>query len=333
MARATPTAVGRVDPSPLAMLGFAVLVWGTTPRMTAVGADHTESITLTMLRAAPTAAFLLLALPVLRYRMPQGRRAWLATATSGVLMVPVFLGGLTEAIIRAGPGNAIVLVNTAPFFVALLGRLFLRERVSLQTVAGLVVGFAGIVLVVWSQLGDAGGSDLGIGVACALAAALGWAAGTVIVKEQVAREPATDLIGLTTGQFVVGGAILLGVAFSVDGAGATDWSSAELWLSVVYISIVGCGLATLAYFGALRRLTATQVTAWTLLSPIVAVLVEIGLGNVPGAITLVGMVVTIAGVGIVSLAPAGQPDNPVADDVAATSTRPAVATPTSEEQG
>jgi drug/metabolite transporter (DMT)-like permease len=288
----------------LVLLSIPVIVWGTTPRVTAVAGPHTDPIMLTALRAAPTAVFLLLLLPVLRYRMPRGRRAWFWTAASGVLMVTVFLGGFTEAIIRAGPGNAVVLASTSPFFVVLLSRLLLGERVPLQALGGLVVGFAGIILVVWSQLGgDTGGIDLAIGIAFALAAAFGWAAGTLMVKQLVVRDPETDLTGLTTGQYLVGGPLLLILAFGIEGTGGTDWSSGELWLSVAYISIVGGAIATLAYFGALKRLSATRVTAWMLLSPVVAVLLEIILGNIPEAIVLVGMAVTIAGVAMVNLAP------------------------------
>jgi drug/metabolite transporter (DMT)-like permease len=259
---------------------------------------------LTAFRAVPSALFLLLLIPVLRYRLPAGGRAWLWTAGSGLLMVTVFLGGFTEAIIRAGPGNAVVLVSTSPFFLVLLGRMLLGARVSLAALAGLVIGFAGIVLVVWSQLGDGtGGTDLAIGIGFALAAAFGWAAGTLMVKQLVIRDPQTDLIGLTTGQFLIGGIVLLVLAFAIEGAASTDWSSTELWLSVAYISIVGCAIATLAYFGALKRLAATRVVAWTLLSPVVAVLLEIALGNMPEPIVLLGMAVTITGVAIVTVAP------------------------------
>ena len=286
------------------LLGVAVVTWGCAARVTAVGSPHTTALEYTALRAAPTAILMLLALPILRYRMPRGRALWVGGVVCGLLMVTVFLLGFTEAIVRAGPGTAVVLASTPPFFVAIIGRMFLHERVSLQTAAGLVIGFIGVVLIVSTQLGTKGSAgSMAVGMALALAASLGWAIGTLLIKDLLTRLPDTDVLGLTTQQYVVGGAVLLAIGFGSDGTGSTEWSSSDLWLSIAFTSIVASAIATLAYFGALRRLSATTTTAWTFLSPVIAVLLEIVLGHTPRPIVLIGMVVTIAGVAIVNWAP------------------------------
>jgi drug/metabolite transporter (DMT)-like permease len=292
------------DLYPTLLLAFAVVVWGCTPRVTAVAGPHAGALTLTMLRAVPTAVVLLAALPFVRGRLPRDRDAWLWTAVSGLLMVTVFLGGFTEAIIHAGPGNAIVLASTAPFWVVLLGRVFLGERPSAAAVAGLTAGFAGVILIVWSQLGgDAGGGELAAGMGLALAAALGWGVGILVVKDLLTRRPDVDGVGLTTGQYVVGGIVLLAISTVAEGRDGAEWSSGKLWLAVAFISVVGSAVATLAYFGALRHLSATRVSAWGFLSPVITVLLEIALGHTPEAVVLVGMAVTIAGVAVVTSAP------------------------------
>lgn len=201
-----------------------------------------------------------------------------------------------------------MLASTTPFFVVIVGRFVVGERISWQGLAGLVVGFVGVVLVVSTQLGgDQVGRDRAIGMACALGAAIGWAVGTFVVKELVVRHPDVDLTGVTAGQYVVGGAALLVLSSTFEGFGGTEWSSGELWLSVAFVSIVGCALATIAYFAALRRMSATTATAWSFLSPVIAVLLEIALGNMPRAVVLGGMAVTIAGVVIVNAAPQRPP--------------------------
>ena len=301
------------------LLAASVVIWGCTPRMTALGGPHADPLTLTSLRAAPAAVVLLLALPLLRYALPRGRVVWAWTAVSGLLMVTVFLGCFTEAIVRAGPGTAVVLASTAPFFVVILGRIFLGERVTVRAVSGLLLGFAGVILVVSSQLDSHGkASDLALGMTLALAAALGWAAGTLVVKELLTRHPCVDLVGLTTGQYLVGGVLLLMLSFGAEGAGSADWGSGDLWLSVAFISIAGSAIASVAYFGALRRISATQAVAWGLLSPVVAVLLEIALGHTPRLVTLIGMALTIVGVGIVSSAPEPAQAIPVAPALAGT---------------
>jgi probable blue pigment (indigoidine) exporter len=281
---------------------WTVAIWGATPQVTAVGADHAQPFTLTMLRALPTGLVLLAAMPLLRFRFPRGRTAWLYTAVSGLLMVGVFLGGFTEGISRAGPGPAIVMASTSPFWVAVLGRIVYGERISLRMAGGLVIGFLGVTLVFSSQLGSSSsaGNTL-IGLACSLAAALGWAIGTLIVKEQLTREPDTDLLGVVTGQYLIGGVVLLGLSSLIEGSGGAHWSALDLWLSVAFIAIVGSAIATVAYFAALKVISATRVTSWSFLSPVVAIVIGLGLGTVPKPLVFVGMAVTIVGVFIVNL--------------------------------
>ena len=293
-----------IPSAPVLFVAISVVVWGCTARVTAEAGPHAGPLTLTSLRAAPTALVLLALLPLLRYRLPRDRSVWLWTAISGVMMVTVFLGGFTEAIVRAGPGNAIVLGSTTPFFIVILSRIFYGERVSVRVLAGLLLGFVGVVMIVSSQLGGgSGGASLAAGLVLALGAALGWAIGTLIVKELVIRNPGVDLVGVTTGQYVVGGIVLLVISFSAEGGGAADWSSGVLWLVVAFISIIGSALATITFFEALRRLSATTVSAWLFLSPVVAVLLEIVLGHTPAAVAFAGMALTIAGVAIVNRAP------------------------------
>jgi drug/metabolite transporter (DMT)-like permease len=234
-------------------------------------------------------------------------------------MVTLFLGGFTEGIIRAGPGNAIVLASTAPFFIVLLGRVVYGERVSLPAAAGLLLGFGGVVMIVSAQLGGgAGGASLAAGLALALAAAVGWAVGTVIVKELVTRHPDVDLVGVTAGQYVAGGAVLLAISFAADGTTGAEWGSATLWLVIAFVSLIGSALATVTFFAALRLLSATSISAWLFLSPVVAVLLEIVLGHTPKAIVFAGMALTIAGVAIVNRAPApAVADEPLAGRLSA----------------
>jgi drug/metabolite transporter (DMT)-like permease len=286
----------------IALVFSTIAIWGSTAQVTDVGSAYAHPLTLTALRAVPTPFALLLALPLLRFRLPSDRQAWLYTAISGLLMVGVFLGGFTEAIIRAGPANAIVLSSTSPFWVALLSRLVYRERISLTRASGLVCGFGGVLLVFSSQLGSHAGAGRTVsGLLFALAAAFGWAIGTLIVKELMTRRPDCDLMGIVAGQYLIGGAALIVLALGVEGTGGAQWSAPNLWLAVAYISVVSSAIATVLYFGALKRLSPTRVTAWSFLTPVVAILIGIGLGDTPSATTLIGMVVTIAGVGIANL--------------------------------
>jgi probable blue pigment (indigoidine) exporter len=168
----------------------------------------------------------------------------------------------------------------------------------------MVVGFGGMVLVVSGQIdasGDTG--NMALGMALAISASIAWGAGTMIVKEQITRRPGTDLIGLTTGQFIVGGLVLVVIALVVEGTGAAEYGSTTLWLATAFIAVIGSAVATVTYFSSLRWLDPASVTSWLFLSPVVAVVLELVLGNAPEATVLAGMLVTMAGVAVVSAAP------------------------------
>jgi O-acetylserine/cysteine efflux transporter len=291
---------GRVDGVALSFLAGCVFCWGTSYRAVDIGLERTGPVMLTALRTAPAAPVLLLLLPFLRSRLPRGRTLFWAAVT-GPLMVALFNFGISEAVERAGAGLAAVLVNTVPFFVLVLGWMFLRERIPRAALAGLVVGFAGVVMVVSSQLSVGHrAASVAVGIVLALGGALGWAVATLIVKRLAAEEPALDFVGFTAVQYVSGGGALVVLAFATEGSGGTQWGSGWLWGVVAYVVLGSSAFGSIAFFQALRRLSATQASAAGFLVPVVAVVVEIARGRTPGAVVLTGMVLTIAGVAIVN---------------------------------
>jgi drug/metabolite transporter (DMT)-like permease len=289
--------------APALFLFVTIFFWGTAFRASAIAAEDTSPIMITALRAAPAAIILLVAVLALRSRLP-GRELWLWTAITGLLMVTLTLEGISEGTARAGAGNAAVLLNASPFFVLVLARIFLGERASLFGILGLLVGFAGIVLMVSSQLGDiADTGDFVLGMSLALAGALGWAIGVLMTKVLFTRHADFDMLGFTAAQYVVGGTAAVAIAFALEGTGGTAWGSGDLWGAIAWVAIGSSAIGTLTFFGALKRLSATTVTAWQFLAPVVAVIVEIVYGNAPGAVVLAGMGLAIVGVAVVNVAP------------------------------
>jgi drug/metabolite transporter (DMT)-like permease len=284
------------------LLAVTVALWGGAFRATAVGAEHASSLTLSALRAGPAMLILLLTLPLVRSRLPP-RRQWPWAALTGLLMVTVATEALPLAVTRAGAGTTAVLVNTSPLFVALATVTLLRQRLSWVATAGLVVGFGGVVMITAPQLGesrDAGRLTLGMGLALVLS--VGWAAGILIIKALTERDPQLDMLGFTAAQYAVGAPILV-VAALANGFGGTDWSDADLWGAVAWLAIGTSAIASFTFLWALKRLSAERVAAWQFVVPVIAVLVEIVRGSVPGAIVLGGMALAVAGVAVVNVAP------------------------------
>ena len=288
----------------VALLLFAMGLWSGSFRVTAEAAEHTSAIMISALRAAPAGLLLLASLPLLGGRLPQTRRMWFWAFLTGMLMVVLFLEGLSEGTARAGAANASVLANTTPFFVLILTWFFLKAKTNWLGIVGLLMGFGGVVLMVSRQLGGAeNAGDFVLGMALALLGAAGWGIGTLIVKWLIERDSEFDLVGFTAAQHLIGGVVLLALAFGIEGTGGTDWSSGELWASFAYLGAVASAIATIAFYTALRRMDATIASAFLFLVPAGAVLIEIGFGNAPDGVVLVGMFVAIAGVALVNFAP------------------------------
>ena len=286
-----------------ALLAAAVVIWGTTFWPIDVASEHAPPIMLALLRVAPTLVFFLAVFVLLRRRFPTGRLL-AGSLVSGLVINALFQWVLMDSVVRIGPGNSAVMVNTTPLVVAVLGFIFLRERLGALASVGLVIGFVGVVMMVWSQIGDFpnAGTLIG-GVALAFAGAAAWGIGALVLRAVTRGRTDTDMIGVSVVQYAIGTVVLLPVAFSVAGTSGTDWSAVGLWVPVLWIGPV-TGIALLILFIVLHWMEAARATSVLFLIPAVAIVVEIARGNAPGAVALAGMFIAIVGVGLAA-APRG----------------------------
>ena len=277
----------------------SVVFWGTTYWPIEIANDYVPPNMVADLRTTLSALVLIMALSMVRARLPRGRLLLWAIGT-GLVMIGLFQWGLIQSVDLAGPGNAAILVNLAPLIVLALGALLLAERVTVMRVSGLLIGFGGVVLMVAAQVtttGDAGRLIAGVGAG--LLAAVAWSIGTIAIRRIARSDPGMDMRGFMSVQYVIGALVLLpagAVAVAQDGA---EWSSAELWAAAVWIGPVSA-MGVLLFFVALKQLSATRASAFLFLVPATAVVVEIARGNVPNGLVLAGMLLAILGVAIVS---------------------------------
>ncbi len=282
-----------------AILGVSMLVAGIVYPVTSAALDRTTPITIAAARAIGGGILLTAALPLLGSRLPRSRRLWGLAALIGFGNTTLTLLAISEGTSRAGAAVASVLLNSAPFFVAILGRALLAERISRLRATGLVVGFAGVLAVVLSDPGDvAHGSALVTGFVLALVGALGWAAAGLAMRAVSLREPNLDVAGLTAAQFLCGGVPLVALLPFEDGG--TDWQDPTLAAALAFLVLGGQVLVYLGFNVALGRWPATKVYAWTFLVPAVAVAIEALRGSLPKALGVVGIALVIVGVAIVN---------------------------------
>jgi drug/metabolite transporter (DMT)-like permease len=281
-----------------AILGVAVICAGVAYPVTAAALRHTSASVITTSRALGGGLVMLPALRLVGARLPRGLRAWAWVLAISIGNVVLTLAGIAEGTRLAGAAVASVLLNSAPFFAALFARIWLDEHLTGRQTAGLVVGFAGILLIAGSPAG-ASGSDVRLGVVICLSGALGWAAAGLGMRYLSTHEAGFDVYGASTAQFLCGGVLLIPYLVTTRPT-PTDWSSGDLWASLAFL-VVGAQVVTyIGFYVALSHWTSARVFSWTFLVPAVAVGIEALQGSLPGAAASLGLVIVIVGVGLVT---------------------------------
>jgi drug/metabolite transporter (DMT)-like permease len=220
------------------------------------------------------------------------RSAWRGIALSGVLWFGLYMVLLNWGEQQVDAGTAALVVNIGPILIALLASRVLGDAMPPRLVAGMAVSFAGAVAVGLSMSGGGGSSVLGV-VLCLLAA-VGYAAGVVAQKPALGRASALQV---TTYGCAVGAVLCLPFAGQlVREAGEAPLGAT---LNMVYLGVFPTALAFTTWAYALARTSAGRMGATTYAVPaLVVVMSWAALGEVPGALTLAGGALCLAGVAV-----------------------------------
>jgi drug/metabolite transporter (DMT)-like permease len=230
------------------------------------------------------------------------RVEWRSTAIVGAALLAGGNGGVVWAEQYVPSGVAALLVATVPFWMVLLE--WLRpggERPTGGVVAGLVLGFVGLMLLVGPGEWAGGGVNL-LGAGALMLATLAWASGSIYSRG--ARLPAAPL--LTTGmEMLAGGALLtlMGLATgewaTIDVGAVTGRSLAALGYLIVFGSLVGFT----AYVWLLGVAAPAKVSTYAYVNPVVAVLLGWALAGEPlTARVVVAVAVILGAVAVITLA-------------------------------
>lgn len=277
---------------PAAPLAF-VLLWSTGFIVAKYAAPHAPPLTFLLYRFAGAVAILL---PIIAFSgapWPRTARTWRDVIIVGVLLQATYLGGVWVAIALGMPaGVSALLVGAQPLLTAALA-FTIGERASRSQWAGLIIGFAGIALVLSDRLTLAGVALPALAVN--FLALAGITAGTLYQKKWGAD------VDLRTGsliQFAASFVVLLPFAMLTESM-AVDFTL-EFWLALAW-SIVALSLVAITLLLAMiRRDRATDVTSLMYLTPpATAVLAWLMFGETLGVLAWGGVLVTMAGVALV----------------------------------
>lgn len=308
---ATPSTAPSPPPSdglPSALLvWYFVLVWGAGFLATKIALQYTAPFTFLSLRYVFGMACVALWMAWVVYRpgpqaggwrrivWPTTPMAWVHVAVAGLGVHAVNLGGSHYSqYFGLSAGITALLLATQPLLTALIAKGFMHEQLRRDQWIGVVLGLAGVVLVVWHKL-DARTMSLPA-LAAASVGLLGITLGALYQKRFA---PQVDLRASSMIQFAASLVVLAPLALHVEGF-AVRWSW-PLVGAIVFLVIGASILAVNALYILMRRGQATRATSMIYLTPVVAVLAEWALfGLLPSGLSVLGMAITCAGVALVA---------------------------------
>jgi drug/metabolite transporter (DMT)-like permease len=281
------TAFARRSPAAVALaLATVYLVWGST--YLAIRVTDRTMPPLLMSSVRFLIAGMALYVFASRGRARPTLREWGAAAIVGAALLLVGNGGVAWAETRLESGLAALIVAIIPLWVAVMDRFFFGRRLSRTAVIGLVIGFAGVALLVR----PGGGGDAFAALALVVTTSA-WAGGSLYARGATLPESpllAAAMQMLTASVFLAVAGLALGEASDVH---ASSFATKPL-IAFAYLVVVGSLIAFSAYAWLLKNVRISVVSTYAFVNPVVAV----ALGTVFLA-EPIGWTTVIAGAAIV----------------------------------
>jgi drug/metabolite transporter (DMT)-like permease len=282
------------------------VVWGTTYLAIRVALESVPVALVGGLRWTAAGVILIAALRFLREPLPHPR-TWGSISVAGFLMIVLGNGGVVWAEQYVASGLTAVVIAVVPFWTVVVEAMLPRgERLTTRTMVGLIVGFAGIIVLVWPELRIDGqnGRLFLAGLVSLQIACLGWALGTAFARRSVtvASPVAASAVQM----------LLSGLLMTAIGTAMGEWSrltfTARSAAGLIYLVLIGSVVAYSAYVYALKHLPLSLVSQYAYVNPLIAVaLGSLLLGEPFSMRTVVAAALVLAGIAIVRSLPAPKP--------------------------
>ncbi len=220
---------------------------------------------------------------------PVPRSRWPAIVIFGVCQNGLYLGLVFVAVQVVEASVAAIIASTMPLIVALASLALLNQRLELKGIIGILVGFAGVSLVLATRVtGDATLWGL---VLCVISV-LSLSVATMTIRSLDVSRNMFQVIGL---QMLVGSAVLLPFGLALEPLEVT-WS-VPLGLAFTYTTLVPGLLATWMWFALVERAGATRAATFHFLHPFFGVATAaVLLGESLSLLDIVGVITIMIGI-------------------------------------
>ena len=287
----SPTTAGsRLDWTLFAILGF---MWGSSYLFIRIGVEEgLRPLTLVMLRLLFGAILLIGVVVVARQPIPREARTYGHLVVMAILNIvtPFWLITYGEQTVESSLAS--ILHASVPLFTIVIAALFLHdEPITVNRLVGLALGFVGVVVLTGGSM--AGAANGGLGELALIGSSLSYAAGNVYTRRNVrGLQPMTMAVFQVTIALV----IVTVLAFLLENPlRATITPTAAL--SVVWLGLLGSGMAYLLFFRIHTRWGATRSSLVAYLLPVWGIVLgALVLNETIDERVLLGTVLVVGGV-------------------------------------
>jgi drug/metabolite transporter (DMT)-like permease len=267
-AAATPTAQQGMTAFDWARLLLLGAIWGGSFFFARIAVSEMHPLALVLFRVAIAAAalhvYLLVRGPSFRLALPMAGSLLLLALVNNVLPFSLIFAGQTEM----GAGLAAVLNATTPFWTILIANTVTSdEKLSLNKMAGVLLGIAGVVVMVGPGVIASLGGPVWAKFAM-VGASLSYAVALVFSRRFKAVPPAI----VATGQLTASTVVMLPVVLLWVGPAGLFAASAPVWAAVFALALLSTAFAYILYFGLIGSAGATNASLVTLIVPVSAIL-------------------------------------------------------------
>jgi drug/metabolite transporter (DMT)-like permease len=244
-----------------AALGAIYVIWGATYLGMEIAIETLPPFLMASLRFLIAGAILF---AIFRPRERPTGRQWLSAAIVGAFLLVGGNAMVAVAQQRIDTGVAALIVATVPLWLAIGDFAATGRRLAPQAVLGIVVGFAGIALLVHP------GGDIDLfGAFICLLAPLSWAVGSLYARN--AKLPSNLLLGSGM-EMLAGGALLAAVGYASGERLHVSEVSARSWVALAFLVVFGSIVAYSSYVWLLKVAPTELVGTYAYVNPVIAVL-------------------------------------------------------------
>ncbi len=290
-----------MKPKEWAAFGLLGLIWGSSFLWIKIGVESITPMVLVTLRVSFGLLALLIVMAVQRQAFPRDRATIMKFVFMGVFntVIPFLL--ITWGETKIDSSLASILNAATPLFVIIIAHFWLHdEKITPARLGGLLIGFAGVVVLVLQNLKPGGGQNDIWGELAVLLATVSYAVALVFSRRHLRG---TKLVVQSTMILVVASA-LMWVIIPVADRPVVLPATPLTWIAVIWLGVLGLCVAYLLYFYLNNVWGPTRASLVTYVFPVIGVVLGILFLSEPLTWNMIaGSILVVSGIAVVNRKP------------------------------